>query len=132
MRKSLNGRIPFPLDVRFGSITSIHGCCWFGCFTLTCRRDPYAAGTEASCHEPTFRHRKSSTGCATRARVPRRLGRRNDEGLNPPGFFPERLKERNARRLEFEEQLLDLIMRLDAHIGGQQALFVSECGSITV
>jgi hypothetical protein len=37
MRESLNERIPFSLDVRFGSITSIHGCCWFGCFTLTCR-----------------------------------------------------------------------------------------------
>jgi hypothetical protein len=52
----------------------------------------------------------------------------DDEGLSSPGFFPERLKERNARRLEFEEQLLDLFMRLDAHVGGQQALFVSECG----
>jgi len=37
------------------------------------------------------------------------------------------LKKYNTR-LKLQEKLLDLIMRLDAHIGGQQALPVPACG----
>jgi hypothetical protein len=87
------------------------------------------------CHEATFRR----TFRRIAPRAPKDLGSRarekqqisiwifDDDGLRSPRLLPERLKKCNACRLELEEEPLDLFMRLDAHIGRQQALGVPEC-----
>jgi hypothetical protein len=45
------------------------------------------------------------------------IGVLDDEGLRTPGLLPERLKEGDACRLKFQEQLLDLFVRIDSHVG---------------
>jgi hypothetical protein len=37
--------------------------------------------------------------------------------MNTPGLLPQRLKEGDARRLKFREHLLDLVVRIDSHVG---------------
>jgi len=39
------------------------------------------------------------------------------KGLGAPALLPQRLKEGDACRLKFQEQLLDLCVRIDTHVG---------------
>jgi hypothetical protein len=41
----------------------------------------------------------------------------DDKGLGTPGLLSQRLKEGDACRLKFQEQLLDLVVRIDSHVG---------------
>src|SRR5215472_2891823 len=45
------------------------------------------------------------------------IGVLDDEGLGAPGLLLQRLKEGDACRLKFQEQLLDLFVRIDTHVG---------------
>src|SRR5262245_18884893 len=56
------------------------------------------------------------------------VGVLDDERLCTPRLLPERLEECNPCALEFEEQPLDLLGRVDAHVGRQEALAISELG----
>ena len=70
-----------------------------------------------------------SAGPANSSRLP--SGSLTMKVLAPQGSFLQRLEERHARGLELEEQLLDLLVRIEPHVGRQQALAVPEAGSMT-
>jgi hypothetical protein len=45
------------------------------------------------------------------------IGVLDDKSLGTPGLLPQRLKEGDACRLKFQEQLIDLFVRIDSHVG---------------
>src|SRR5580704_14573763 len=50
----------------------------------------------------------------------------DDEVAGAPGLFLQRLEKRNAFGLKLKEELLDLVVGVHAHVGGQQALAVAQ------
>src|SRR6516225_1333286 len=112
--------------VRAASVTCAPACASADAAASPMPRPPPVTATEGrrfgevDHHAPmscTVMPARQSLVGGTREEKQVAIGVLDDEGLGTPGLLPQSLKEDDACRLKFQEQLLDRCVRIDTHVG---------------